>query len=115
MTETTTEKRLEDLAKSTDRGFDRVDGDIREVRAGIDGLRTEMNYRFAEVRAEMKEGFAAVDNKFAAVDTKFGRVDTRFEAMQDSLDEIRKLMIRFFAGTLGSIVAAVIAMILAHS
>jgi hypothetical protein len=53
MTETGTEKRLDELSKRVDHGFERVDADIREVRSDIKAVRTEM-----------KGGFEAVDAKF---------------------------------------------------
>jgi hypothetical protein len=63
-----TDKRLDDLRSEMDRGFDRVETDVRQVRS------------------DMKAGF-------------------------DSLD---RLMIRFFAGTLGSIVAGVALLFFSH-
>jgi hypothetical protein len=49
-----TDERLDDLTRRMDRGFDRVDKDIRELRA--------------ELKAEM--------------DTRFGRLEARFDSMQ---------------------------------
>jgi hypothetical protein len=90
MTETGTEKRLDDLARSTDRGFDRVDAGVGDLRAEIQGLRSEMNSRFS------------------TVDTKLEAVDARFDSLQ-------RLMIVFFSTTLGSIIAGVVVMVLTHS
>jgi hypothetical protein len=54
MREAWTDERLDDLTRRMDRGFDRVDRDIRELRTE---LKTEM-------------------------DTRFGRVEARFDSMQ---------------------------------
>jgi hypothetical protein len=48
-----TEERLDDLATSMREGFARVDQDIRELRAEIAGLRTEMREEIGGVRAEV--------------------------------------------------------------
>ncbi|HEX4669402.1 MAG TPA: hypothetical protein VH275_05460 [Solirubrobacterales bacterium] len=49
-----TDERLDDLTRRMDRGFDRVDRDIRDLRTE---LKTEM-------------------------DTRFGRLEVRFDSMQ---------------------------------
>jgi hypothetical protein len=49
-----TDERLDDLARRMDRGFDRVDRDIRDLRAE---LKTDM-------------------------DSRFGRLEARFDSMQ---------------------------------
>ncbi len=43
-----TDERLDDLSRSMDKGFERVDRDIRD-------LRTEMNLGFAGLRTELKQ------------------------------------------------------------
>jgi predicted phage tail protein len=50
-----TDERLDDLSRRMDRGFDRVDHDIRDLRAEMQGLRREMNGGFAELRREVEE------------------------------------------------------------
>jgi hypothetical protein len=57
MRSTWTDERLDDLTARMDKGFDRVDTDVRELRA-------EMNARFERV------------------DSRFERVDARFDSMQ---------------------------------
>jgi hypothetical protein len=54
MREAWTDERLDDLTRRMDRGFDRVDRDIRDL---CTELKTEM-------------------------DTRFGRLETRFDSMQ---------------------------------
>jgi hypothetical protein len=68
MTESNTDKRIDDLRSETHRGFTRVEADIRELRS----------------------------------DTKAG------------FDSLQKLMIGFFATTLGSITAGVVLLFLSH-
>jgi hypothetical protein len=62
-----TEKRLDDLNVRLTEGFNRLDGDIRELRGDIKGLRRETNERFAAVDARfdamhrtMMRGFFAL-------------------------------------------------------
>ena len=62
-----TDGRLDDLAKGMEKGFDRVDGDVREVRSEIRELRAdtkrgfdEMNTRFDSLQRTMIAGFAGM-------------------------------------------------------
>lgn len=59
-----TDERLDDLNGKVDRGFDRVDADIRasrmETRTEFAAVRAEMRSEFAAVRAEMHSEFASV-------------------------------------------------------
>jgi hypothetical protein len=59
-----TDERLDDLTARIDRGFDRVDADIREVRA------------------EMKSGFERADSR---VDALQAELDSRFDSMQRTM------------------------------
>ena len=47
---TWTDERLDDLSRRVDSGFNRIDGDLRQLRAemsaDLNGLRVEMNRRF---------------------------------------------------------------------
>ena len=67
MRESWTDKRLDDLNEKVDRGFDRVDGDIRAHRV-------ETRTEFIALKGEMKAGFDRVDERFE-------RIDDRFEAL----------------------------------
>ncbi len=49
-----TDERLDDLAGRMDRGFDRVDRDIRDTRTEVSVLRSEMNERFDRVDARFE-------------------------------------------------------------
>lgn len=52
-----------------------VEESTREVRGDIAELRQETTVRFAELREEMRAGFANVDAKFATMDAKFAAMD----------------------------------------
>jgi hypothetical protein len=87
MTETGTEKRVDELSKrvdfgfeQVDRRFDRVEGDVKE--------------RFVRVEADIRE---------LRTETKAG------------FDSLQQLMIRVCAGTIGSIIAGVVVLLLSHS
>jgi hypothetical protein len=67
MREAWTDERLDDLNAKVDRGFERVDTDIRELRG-------EMNARF-----ERLEG--SIDARFDKVDARFDKVDARFDQL----------------------------------
>jgi hypothetical protein len=92
MREAWTDDRLDDLANRMDRGFDRVDKDVRELRA-------ETKSEFALLRGEMCE--------------RFDKVDARFERVNDRLDSIQRtiafgavaMSAAFLAG-FGALVAA---------
>src|SRR5712691_7993557 len=53
--------------------------DVRDVRAEIEALRTEMRAEFAAVRAEMRTEFAAVRAEFGSVRTE---MRTEFAAVR---------------------------------
>lgn len=53
MRESWTDERLDDLNRRVNEGFDRVDGDIGELRGEIRELRTEMNARFDSMQRTM--------------------------------------------------------------
>ena len=95
MTESGTEKRVHELSKRVDFGFEQTN-----QRLG----RVEVDLR--ELRSDMKAGFEKVDGEFTAVR---GELKAGFDAMQ-------RQMTRFFAGTLGSIVAGiVVTLLMSHS
>jgi hypothetical protein len=62
---TWTDERLDDLSVRVDRGFEKVDQDIRqlrtEMRSGDEALLTEMSAGFREVNARFRE----MDARFA--------------------------------------------------
>jgi uncharacterized coiled-coil DUF342 family protein len=82
-----TDERLDDLSRRVDKGFERLDEDIREVRGEI-----------RDLRAEMKAGFERVDDEFR---------EFRAE-MNARLDSMQRTMIIGFVTLFASIVASVI-------
>jgi hypothetical protein len=85
-----------------DRDFDRVDKDVRELRA-------ETKSEFALLRGEMCERFDRVESQFATVagqfvrveeqfERRFDRADRRFEAIDARLDNINKTMVQAAIG-----------------
>jgi hypothetical protein len=83
MTETGTEKRLDDLRIEMHRSFDQVDQRFDRVEADV-----------RELRSDTKAGFGAMDARF---------------------DSLQRMMIGFFATTLGSVIAGVVVLLASHS
>jgi hypothetical protein len=129
MADPTTDKRIDELSKRLDFGFEQTNERLGRVEDDLRDLRSEMNVRFDKV-----------DAKFDKVDARFGKVDDEFKAvrsetkagfdgvadefttvraeMKAGFDGMQRLMIRFFAGTLGTVIAGVIVTIitvLSHS
>jgi hypothetical protein len=82
MTETTTDKRVDDLRSEMHQGFARTDK------------------RVDDLRSEMHQGFHRLDGDIREVRSDIG--------------SMQKLMIGFFATTLGSIIAGVVLLFLSH-
>ena len=101
MRESWTDKRLDDLNEKVDRGFGRVDADLRAHRV-------ETRTEFVALRGEMKAGFERVDGRFERMDQRF---DQRFEHFDQRMDErfdaLHRLLIQFA----GLLVAALIGLI----
>jgi phage host-nuclease inhibitor protein Gam len=106
MREAWTDERLDDLTNRMDRGFDRVDADIRELRSEMreefTAVRTEMKDEFALVRGEMNQQVGSLREETVAL---WGEVNTR-------LDGIQQTMIRFNGALLVSLVALILAVLL---
>jgi hypothetical protein len=60
MRESRTDRRLDDLNDKVDRGFERIDADLRLQRVEV---RTE----FTALRGEMKGGFERIDDRLEAL------------------------------------------------
>jgi type I site-specific restriction endonuclease len=100
-----TDERLDDLANRMDRGFDRMDADIRELRTDTKSefgkARTDTKSEFGKVRAETKSEFGKVraetKSEFAALreemDARFDYVDKRLERMDTRLDSIQRAIV----------------------
>lgn len=86
MRETWTDERLDDLNAKVDRGFARVDVDLRSLRA-------ETSAEFTAMRGEMKAGFDKMD-------ARFEKMDERFEAMY-------RLMLQLGGGALAALIGLI--------
>lgn len=109
MTETGTEKRVDELSKRVDFGFDQIS---KRVDFGFEQTSKRINLGFAllakgsdDLRSEMRENFARID----------GDVHELRSEMKTGFDSLHQLMIRVCAGTIGSIVAGVVVLFLSHS
>ncbi|MDQ2629497.1 MAG: hypothetical protein M3Y75_00790 [Actinomycetota bacterium] len=61
-----TDERLDDLATQVDKRFDRVEADIREVKADLKTLHSEMNARFDSMQRTMIIGFVTMSASIIA-------------------------------------------------
>lgn len=122
MTETSTDKRLDGLRSETQRGFGQVDRRFENLDQRFDGVdrrfdrvEGEMHRSFERVEADIRE--LRVDIRELRADTKAGDDGLRAEigSVNESVNDLRTLMIRFFAGTLGSIVAGIVVLLVSHS
>lgn len=86
MRESWTDERLDD-------GFDRVNAELRAIRADM-----------ASFRVETKEGFRRMDGKFERME---GRFDDKLDRMNDKLDRWLRLMFSTLAGLAIALLAAV--------
>ena len=109
MTETDTEKRVDELSKRVDVGFEEMS---KRVDVGFDQMSKRMDLGFVvlakgteDLGSEMRESLARGD-----ADVRELRSDTKA-----GFDSLHRLMIRFFAGTVGSIIAGVVVLLLSHS
>jgi hypothetical protein len=82
MTESSTDKRVDDLRSEMHDGFARTD------------------QRIDDMRSEMHQGF--------------NRVDGDIREIRSDIGSLQRLMVRFFAATLGSIIAGVALLFLSH-
>ncbi len=76
-----TDERLDDLNAKVDRGFERIDADLR-------AFRVEARTEFVALRGEMKAGFDRVDERFERMDERFERMEARFDERFESLHRL---------------------------
>src|SRR5690349_2027939 len=53
----------------------------------VSGLKTQMDERFAQLKAEMDSRFEHVDERFEQVDGRFAEVDARFDRVEQRIIE----------------------------
>jgi uncharacterized protein Yka (UPF0111/DUF47 family) len=85
-----------------DEAFDRVDGDLREIRV-------EMKRGFEQI----DKRFEQIDKRFEQIDKRFEQIDKRFERFEDKIDKLQQNMMSWFVGLscaiIGSLVAGIVA------
>lgn len=105
MTETGTEKRVDELSKRVDFGFEqlssRVDFGFEQVSRRLDLTERSIGERFGEANQRV----LGVEGELRELRSE----------MKSGFDSLHRLMIRFFAGTVGSIIAGVVVLLLSHS
>lgn len=74
MREAWTDERLDDLTVRMDRGFDRVDRDLRELRVEMDG-------RFDRVEGRMDRLEGKMERLEAKMERLEAKMDKRFDSM----------------------------------
>lgn len=99
--DSSTDKRLDDLNRKVDAGFVRVEGDIRDLRAEMIGLRTDMKGEMNGLRTEMGE--LRTELKGDAGNLR-AEMNARFEAVEGRFDSLQRTLI-------GGAVAVVVALI----
>jgi hypothetical protein len=105
MTGPGTDKQLDELSKRVDFGFDQTSQRLGRVEDDLRALRTETKAGFDRVHDEIGRSRGEVTAEFTAVRAE----------MKAGFDGLQRQMTRFFAGTLGTIIAGVIASaILSH-
>ena len=112
MTETGTEKRVDELSKRVDFGFDQLS---KRMDLGFEQVTLrfgEANQRFERVETDLRELRSETQVGFARVDADIRELRSDTKAGFDSLHQ---LMIKFFAGTVGSIIAGIVVLLLSHS
>jgi hypothetical protein len=92
--ETWTDERMDDLAKRVDDGFERVHGEIAELRAIVERDRTEARLEQKTATSEFRGEVKAVGDS----------LNQRFDAMQRTLMAIFGTM---FVAALGVVVSLV--------
>jgi hypothetical protein len=100
-------KRVDDLRSETRQGFAKTDQRLDDLRSEMHRGFGQVDTRFDRVEADVRE--LRTDHKTLRADMNNG-----FESVQATLADMHKLMIRFFAGTLGSIIAGVVLLFVTH-
>jgi hypothetical protein len=77
--------RLDDLNAKVNRGFDRVEEELRAQRGEITDLRTKINTRFDGMNGRFDEERDRSDARFDGVNARFDAMNTRFDALNRTL------------------------------
>jgi archaellum component FlaC len=58
----------------------------------IDDLNEKVDRGFADLKAEMKEGFERVDKRFEQVDMRFERIEDRLDKLTDRFESLNRTL-----------------------
>jgi len=111
------EARLDELKSTVDKGFERMDGEFKDVRGEMKAGFERMDKEFKDVRGEMTTGFERMDKEFKDVrgemTTGFERMDREFKDVRSEMtagfEGIHRLMHRYSLMFIGALVALVLA------
>jgi hypothetical protein len=104
MREKWTDGRLDDMNERISEGFNRLDHELRDVRAEIRALRTDIGAEFGSVRSEIGSEFGSVRSEN---DSLRAEMNSRFDAMQ-------RLILQVGAGMFGTMALGFIGIILSQ-
>lgn len=77
----------------------------------LDDLNEKVDRGFADLKAEMKEGFEKIDARFAQMDARFAQIDARFEKVDQRFERIDERFERMQQALFAAAVAIIVAMI----
>jgi ElaB/YqjD/DUF883 family membrane-anchored ribosome-binding protein len=121
-----TDERMGDMADRMDAGFERVDGEIRDLRVELKEAREQMHDEFGSVRTEMRDESKNVRSemrdefKNVRSEMQEGFKDVRSEMqfglarVHDEVAELRSMMFRFgitMIATMGALIGTLMAAI----
>jgi hypothetical protein len=116
MRESWTDDRLDDLANRVDNGFDRIDTDVRELRAEMNTGFGRVDGEFRAVRGEMKAGFEQVDGEFCAMRRE---MKASFQALEDRIDRkfdsLWRMMVFVYATLIGPLLGLLAALVVTQA
>jgi hypothetical protein len=114
MTAPTAEQRLDELSKCVDRGFDGVEGDIRELRTEIKAVDEGLRGEIKGLRSEMRSGEASMRSEIKSGDDALrAEMGQGFAAMGARFDSLHRMVIVLPASALTTIAAAIIGVAIA--
>ncbi len=116
MERSTTDKRLDELNHKVDQGFERVETDMRALRAESQAefaaLRSEFKAESSALRLEFKEEWSALRKEIKSESTALrAEIKAGFNAMDERFERTHHLLIQFCGGLLGSFIVAAAALI----
>jgi tetrahydromethanopterin S-methyltransferase subunit G len=102
------DNRLDEFSRRTDESLCEVKAEIKDVRAEMRAGFARVDEEIKEVRAEMREGFAQVDQRFEKVDQEFKDVrqemKERFAQMRGDMNQ----RLNILTGLISALIVAVV-------